>query len=167
MNHVAADEQGWCEALEPGTGTYALLLELPRSVRLRVGRLGLVTFDAPVYLYVGSAFGPGGLAARLGHHLRRAPRPHWHIDYLRRAASVADLWTTTDPRRLECVWLAAASHLRSARLVPGFGASDCRCTSHLVALPKPPRPAALRRHLRLLAPRCQPIRRHSCVSAIA
>jgi Uri superfamily endonuclease len=146
------------ERLSAGPGTYALLLELPVVSRLRVGRLGLVTFEAPVYLYSGSAFGPGGLAARLMHHLHPAPHPHWHIDYLRRAASVAQVWTTSDPRRLECVWSAAARSLRGAREVPGFGSSDCQCNSHLVALPRLPRRVTFRRQLDSLAPPCSPIR---------
>jgi Uri superfamily endonuclease len=144
-----------------GPGTYVLLLELPVASRLRVGRLGLIAFEAPVYLYSGSAFGPGGLSARLRHHLLPAPRPHWHIDYLRCSASVAGVWTTSDPRRLECAWSAAARSLRGAREIPGFGASDCRCSSHLVALPRLPRPAAFRRHLHSLDPPCSPIRHFS------
>ena len=140
-------------------GTYALLLELPGVTRLDVGGLGRLTFDAPVYLYAGSAFGPGGLAARLAHHLGRAARPHWHIDRLRRVARVSQVWMTTDERRLECAWSKAAASMRSARTVEGFGASDCRCVSHLVALPRAPSGSTFRRHLRGLAPRCGPIRR--------
>jgi Uri superfamily endonuclease len=138
-------------------GTYALLLELPASTSLRVGRLGLTTFEAPVYFYAGSAFGPGGLSARLMHHLLPSPKPHWHIDYLRIVASLTRVWTTADPRRLECAWSAAARSLRGAREVAGFGASDCRCTSHLVELPRIPRPSTFRRHLHELVPRCGPI----------
>ncbi|MBW2289032.1 MAG: GIY-YIG nuclease family protein [Deltaproteobacteria bacterium] len=142
-------------------GTYALLLELPAVSSLRVGRLGPMTFEAPVYLYSGSAFGPGGLAARLTHHLRTSPKPHWHIDYLRSIASVSRVWTTADPRRLECAWSAAARSLRGAREVAGFGASDCRCTSHLVELPRIPRCSTFRRHLHGLVPSCDPISRFS------
>jgi Uri superfamily endonuclease len=138
-------------------GTYALVLENPVVARLRVGCLGLVSFEAPVYLYVGSAFGPGGLSARLRHHLDPAKRPHWHIDYLRGGASLAEIWTTSDARRLECAWSEAARSLRGARGVVGFGATDCRCESHLVGLAARPRPAAFRRHLRSLVPRCDPI----------
>jgi Uri superfamily endonuclease len=142
-------------------GTYALLLELPAVASLRVGRLGLTTFKAPVYLYSGSAFGPGGLAARLTHHLLASAKPHWHIDYLRSVASVSRIWTTPDPRRLECAWSAAAQSLRGAREVIGFGASDCRCTSHLVELPRIPRRSTFRRHLHDLVPSCRPISLYS------
>ena len=51
-------------------GTYALVMLLARTTALSVGKLGPVTFNAGYYVYTGSAFGPGGLAARSGHHLR-------------------------------------------------------------------------------------------------
>ncbi len=157
--------------LPPHPGTYALLLELHGKSKVRVGRLGLTTFDAPVYLYSGSAFGPGGLPARLTHHLGLSEKPHWHIDYLRSAATVSQVWTTTDPRRLECAWAAAARSLRGAREVIGFGASDCRCASHLVELPRIPKRSTFRRYLRDLDPSCSPISQFSveprvCASAL-
>ena len=138
-------------------GTYALLLELPAISSLPVGRLGLTTFAAPVYFYSGSAFGPGGLSARIMHHLLPSSKPHWHIDYLRSVTSVTQVWTTTDPRRLECAWAAAARSLRGAREVAGFGASDCRCASHLVELPRIPMRSTFRRHLHGLVLSCRPI----------
>ena len=55
-------------------GTYALLLEIREPTELRVGRLGHIHFDSPFYLYFGSAFGPGGLGARLKHHLQPTGR---------------------------------------------------------------------------------------------
>ncbi len=138
-------------------GTYALLLQLPAVAQIRVGGLGPITFAPGVYFYAGSAFGPGGLAGRLKHHLAAAPRPHWHIDYLRSTASVAKIWTSSDPRRLECVWAAAAQCLRSAKEIPGFGASDCSCASHLMSLPRLPQRHAFRRHMHL-TPACAAIR---------
>ena len=125
--------------LSKAPGTYALILERPAPQHLRVGRLGPIEFGSAFYFYSGSAFGPGGLAARLGHHLRESPRPHWHIDFLRRSARIVEIWTTTDPRRLECAWFAAARSLRGARTIEGFGSSDCRqgCGSHLKKIPAP------------------------------
>lgn len=138
-------------------GTYALLLALRDPASVHVGKLGAAVFNAPFYLYAGSAFGAGGLAGRLAHHLRPASRPHWHVDHLRSVATVEQVWTTLDARRLECAWSAAAGALRGSRPVPGFGASDCGCASHLVALPGLPRPATFRRHLRDLVPSCSRI----------
>ena len=85
-----------------------------------------------VYIYVGSAWGPGGIRARVGRHLRGSPKPRWHIDYLRRIASPIVLWLAPDTH-LECAWaqyLLAQPDL--SVIVPRFGASDCSCTTHLV-----------------------------------
>ena len=53
---------------------------------VQIGRCGTLCAHPGFYVYVGGALGPGGLRARLSHHLRRAVRPHLHIDYLRRGA---------------------------------------------------------------------------------
>lgn len=111
-------------------GSYALILRLSRSRRIRVGRLGVLDFSAGHYLYVGSAFGPGGLRARIAHHLRRATRPHWHIDYLRRVCTVEDVWYV-EGKRMECVWAKRLQGSPGVSAVPGFGCSDCRCYAHL------------------------------------
>lgn len=133
--------------LPPDPGTYALILELRAPTEITVGRLGAIHFDAPFYLYVGSAFGPGGLVARLRHHLGSAKRPHWHIDYLRSAARIRDIWTTSDPRHMECAWYAAAARMHGSSSVAGFGSSDCTCPSHLVVLPHLPKRTAFQRFL--------------------
>jgi len=113
-------------------GTYVLVLRLARPAALEVGRLGCVEFPAGYYAYVGSALGPGGLAARLKHHLREAARPRWHIDYLRRAARPVEVWVSRDGRRREHAWVRAlAARPEIGRPVAGFGASDCRCGTHL------------------------------------
>jgi Uri superfamily endonuclease len=125
-------------------GTYALHLCLSLSALLSVGRLGEFIFPVGEYVYLGSAFGPGGLRARLGRHLRGDGNPHWHIDTLRAKARVrsyhfveqADGESYLGPVPLECQWSQALARANQAHvLVPGFGASDCRagCPAHLVA----------------------------------
>jgi Uri superfamily endonuclease len=144
--------------LDATQGTYALLLELEEPGELEVGRLGRIRFDSRFYLYFGSAFGPGGLGARLAHHLKAARRPHWHIDHLRRVAGVRGAWYTGESARLECTWVDAASALRGVSLVPGFGSSDCRCCSHLLAAARLPSLASFRRRLGALRPGCARVR---------
>ncbi len=114
-------------------GTYALLLRLDAPQAVTVGALGAWVFPRGWYLYLGSARGPGGLEARLGRHRRRGDkRFHWHIDYLRAVAALAQVWTYSDHARRECEWAAAAAALPGANVVaPRFGASDCRCPAHL------------------------------------
>jgi Uri superfamily endonuclease len=116
-----------------GKGIYVLILYLPHRRTIRIGRLGEFNFSGGYYAYVGSAFGPGGLAARLGHHLRRCRNPRWHIDYLRRQAGISEIWVTGQHRELEHTWAAMLPQMSASRMpVAGFGSSDCRCSSHLV-----------------------------------
>jgi Uri superfamily endonuclease len=109
-----------------------LILELGEKRRIEVGRLGTFLFVAGWYCYVGSAFGPGGVAARCNHHRRISPRPHWHIDHLRARCRLQEIWYSHDPEPLEHQWAELLGAARGARMpVPGFGASDCACPSHL------------------------------------
>ncbi len=68
-------------------GSYLLWLFLPRGADLTIGKLGCHHFSRGWYLYCGSAFGPGGLRARIGHHLKHSDKKHWHIDYLKSKAT--------------------------------------------------------------------------------
>jgi Uri superfamily endonuclease len=114
-------------------GTYVLLLHQKASQRIVVGALGAVEFPAGWYVYVGSAHGPGGLAARLARHRRRTKeRLHWHIDYIRKYMELVEVWTSSCDARQECEWAATVSALAGASVIaPRFGASDCRCAAHL------------------------------------
>lgn len=123
----------------PQAGLYALVCVLPQAVVLSVGRLGEVAFPAGWYVYVGSARGPGGLAARVGRHLRPAKQVHWHVDRLLAWAEVREVWARAGDAPSECAWAAALAQARAARRwPPGFGSSDCRCAGHLVAFPEIP-----------------------------
>ncbi len=135
------------DALGPVAGTYLLILALRSPTTIDVGGLGPIDFGSPFYLYAGSAFGPGGLRARVGRHLRIAGRSHWHVDYLRQAAEPRRVWYSTVDVRLECAWADAASALPGVSPVPRFGASDCRCRSHLFAAARLPGIAEFRRRL--------------------
>ena len=122
-------------------GTYVLVLHVENPCTIPVGRLGTVTLAPGFLLYVGSAFGPGGLAGRLAHHLRPAARPHWHIDYLRAALPVVEVWLCPGPQRLEHrVALALHAAPGSSIPLPRCGASGCTCPAHLFAFAR--RPAA-------------------------
>ncbi len=126
------------DQLPTASGSYVLLLELKRPRQLKVGRLGAVILPAGVYAYAGSAFGSGGLRARLGRHLRGDGSPHWHIDYVRAVAKVRMCFYTVSDIPLECAWSQALAALPGATLpVRGLGASDCQsgCGAHLIGLP--------------------------------
>jgi Uri superfamily endonuclease len=52
-------------------GTYALVLAAQKQRTISVGKLGILDVRPGFYVYVGSALGPGGLAARIGRHARQ------------------------------------------------------------------------------------------------
>ena len=118
--------------IEAQPGTYAVVLSATTGGLVQIGRLGKLRLQPGFYVYVGSALGPGGVRARLAHHLEPSSRPHWHIDYLRKHTALEEVWYCYGCARWEHQW---ARNLGMARgvCVPlaGFGASDCRCESHL------------------------------------
>ena len=111
-------------------GTYILLLTLPEPAELQIGRLRRMSFESGLHCYVGSALGPGGLAARLNRHASGAGQRHWHIDYLLPHARLLGALAREDPQRLECAWAAWAGEQAQA-CIRGFGSSDCTCPGHL------------------------------------
>jgi Uri superfamily endonuclease len=124
----------------PATGgTYAIALRVGAESQIRVGALGLWRFPSGVYLYVGSAWGPGGLRARVRRHLAGSGTQRWHIDYLRQHAAPLGAWLAPNAR-VECMWaswLADPTNLGlgpTTLIVPRFGASDCTCPAHLCYL---------------------------------
>ena len=124
-------------------GTYALLLDLEGDRTVVVGRLGRFCFPAGTYVYVGSARGPGGLAARVGRHLRRSKPLRWHVDHLRTCARPLAVWLVEGGRQRECLWASALAATPGASVpAPGFGASDCGCQAHLLHFPDVPDRAA-------------------------
>ena len=53
-------------------GTYVLILHLSEMQQVQIGKLCIYDFMPGHYGYVGSAFGPGGLAVRLKHFFGEA-----------------------------------------------------------------------------------------------
>ena len=113
-------------------GSYALLLYLPRRMSIAIGRLGCRNFKRGYYLYVGSAFGPGGIKARVQRHLAKDKKQHWHIDYFRSLAKMKAVWVDSSPIRREHQW-AQALLVSAVACSPidQFGCSDCTCPSHM------------------------------------
>lgn len=112
-------------------GAYLLLIDLP--VLIDFSRATLRgTFEPGFYVYAGSAYGPGGLRARIRRHMRRGKPSHWHVDTLTAAAQ--RIAAIPIEHGNEC---AVAEVMLGTRLfrpsLPGFGSSDCnRCISHLL-----------------------------------
>ncbi|MDP7529373.1 MAG: GIY-YIG nuclease family protein [Candidatus Marinimicrobia bacterium] len=113
-------------------GTYLLILENRKKITLSVGALGEISFPKGYYIYVGSAFGPGGLRGRLRHHISPVKQPRWHVDYLRPQMTLSEIWYTNDIKKREHDWAKALSSMPGTSIPKrGFGSSDCRCETHL------------------------------------
>lgn len=118
-------------------GTYVLVMENDACKKIRIGKRGHLQLNPGYYLYVGSAFGPGGILARTAHHQKVQDSPRWHIDYLRQYADLLEIWYSFDPQKREHEW-AGLLKLEMVVPMPGFGSSDCQCTSHLFFSPAKP-----------------------------
>lgn len=144
--------------LPPVGGSYVLLCESLEAGRVTIGRLGELALRPGWYAYVGSAFGPGGLRARVGRHLRPDKRLRWHFDYLRPHLLPRVVWFRAGPPRCEAQWAAALGRLPDAAIpLAGFGASDRPGSSHLFAFGR--RPALLHFKSLLGAP-CAAVAEH-------
>jgi len=147
--------------LPEAKGTYVLIAFVPQMKRLEVGRLGAYDLIPGFYAYVGSAFGAGGLRARLQHHLESVAQPHWHIDYLLRQAEPVEVWYALSDRKLEqhlARVLAESPAFRAA--IPRFGSSDYRRsrTTHLFYSKRRPSCRRLQQELDLVI--AEPVELH-------
>jgi sugar fermentation stimulation protein A len=116
-------------------GSYLLLLKLAHEARVDIGSLGRIRFPPGHYVYVGSAM--QNLSARVARHARRRKKLHWHVDYLRQAASHVVALPIRSSNRGECdVARAFAGVLGPGPA--GFGSSDCHCRAHLFWCPTDP-----------------------------
>ncbi|MFB6266502.1 MAG: DUF123 domain-containing protein [Halodesulfurarchaeum sp.] len=112
-------------------GTYTLLIELPVPRSITFGAAGVRELEAGWYAYTGSALGPGGFR-RVERHREIASGEretrHWHVDYLlgEGSSSLDAVWTT-EGSEAECEIAASIG----GEAIPGIGASDCTCDTHL------------------------------------
>lgn len=100
----AVNEEPGRMELPEDKGTYTLIVSVAQRRRLEIGRLGAFDIVPGFYAYVGSACGPGGIRARISHHMESTAAPHWHIDYLLGVATPIEVWFTVSDRKLEQDW---------------------------------------------------------------
>ncbi len=108
-------------------GSYVIVMRVARTIVVRVGALGLLTFPHGYYAYVGSAM--AGLRTRLLRHVSSKNTKRWHVDYLTEEATICSGIVCQSDERLECRLAEALK--ASFNSVPGFGCGDCVCQSHL------------------------------------
>jgi sugar fermentation stimulation protein A len=106
-----------------------LLLENPQDSTTAVGKLGDVHFPKGWYVYVGSAL--NSLDSPLKRHQRKRKKQFWHIDYVASTLMrVKKVYPIRRTNRIESELAQQREGVCDA-LVPGFGASDVRESSHL------------------------------------
>jgi Uri superfamily endonuclease len=124
--------------MKPEPGTYILVLKSNQRASVQIGRWGHLEIQRGYYTYVGSAFGPGGVSARVSRHLREDKSKRWHIDYLREVTVPVSVWYSHDPDHLEHDWATVLSRMTGTVPINGLGCSDCRCDAHLFFSSKKP-----------------------------
>jgi len=110
-------------------GSYILLFSAQTDFAVKVGKFGRCEFKAGAYAYCGSAFGPGGLRARLTRHIRKRKKKHWHIDYVRPHLSIEKILTSGEAGD-ECRWSTWLIQSGIGFPIKNFGSSDCACAGH-------------------------------------
>ena len=112
-------------------GSYILFIRINQIIPVII-RNKIVQLKSGYYLYVGSAFGAGGLSSRLHRHIRKIKKKHWHIDQITMSqySSVEGIGISID-KRSECEISHVFSRMESIIPIKGFGNSDCdTCKSH-------------------------------------
>jgi sugar fermentation stimulation protein A len=118
-------------ASKADAGLYLLILKIPAAFSAPVGALRTIHFKAGMYVYCGSA--RRNLSHRLARHLKREKKMRWHIDYLTASEKVVieHVRVFSSMAKTECSLNLQLQKMTGAEPVPGFGCSDCSCSSHL------------------------------------
>lgn len=119
-------------ACPSGPGAYVVAIAIAAPLAIRLGAAASPLLRPGRYLYCGSAYGPGGLQARLARHFRKDKSIRWHVDQLTTAGEVKGAWAIALGN--ECVLVERLGFLPVP--IEGFGATDCaHCRSHLLRWP--------------------------------
>nr|WP_090889163.1 GIY-YIG nuclease family protein [Evansella caseinilytica] len=112
---------------------YLLVLKLESTCSIVIGKRGQLYFQAGMYVYVGSA--KRNIESRIARHLQQDKKKRWHLDYFRPHAEVLQVFTLP-LHNGECALKEFIQQQCIGRAVGNkFGASDCRCDSHLLKIP--------------------------------
>ncbi len=115
-------------------GAYALLVGLCAPWNPGIRSLSDRALAPGLYIYCGSAYGPGGLRARVARHLRVRKPVRWHVDRLTGHGQVEGVAVRIGGH--ECDLVDAFMARGASVALAGFGSSDCRrCPAHLLAAP--------------------------------
>ena len=117
--------------MDTKAGTYVLVLRNRSNRAVEIGQWGTLDLSPGYYLYIGSAFGPGGVFSRVARHCRKEKRKHWHIDFLREKTILIAVWVDHSPFKLEHDWAKDVVKMGGISPIRGFGCTDCQCDAHL------------------------------------
>lgn len=109
---------------------YAVFLYTEEDITIQIGALGCFTFIKGQYVYVGSA--KRNLLKRVERHYKIDKVKRWHLDYLRPYCQITKIESFQDSEG-ECS-LAAEFAKKGEIWIKNFGASDCKCSGHLIRL---------------------------------
>ena len=115
--------------LDFNSGIYVLEIYLEAEKELNIGALGDFKFPSGYYYYCGTA--QKNLISRLKRHLSTDKKLYWHIDYVLAAGNITRIFTWPQKRSFECSLAQNFVNKDADIIVPGFGSSDCNCSSHL------------------------------------
>ena len=118
------------------SGTYLLFLHISENITIDI-REEEIELERGFYIYVGSAFGAGGLTSRLHRHIRKQKKKHWHIDQvtMHKASDILGIAVSINQKK-ECEIYQTINKLNEFSPILGFGNSDCKnkCESHFLKL---------------------------------
>lgn len=117
------------------SGCYQLKLEIKENMSLKIGALGICSFEKGNYVYTGSAM--KNLSKRVARHRRKEKKLHWHIDYLlvHSAVELSETVVFPSENREECIRNQELINEGAEAVILKFGASDCKiCPSHLLKI---------------------------------
>ncbi len=109
------------------SGIYALFIENPKDMDLKVGSLGLVHFPWGYYVYIGSA--QKNLRKRIERHYSKEKKMKWHIDYFLQHAYLVGHFYLELPK--SCEEQVAIEMAKREKFIKNFGSSDSKAKSHL------------------------------------
>jgi Uri superfamily endonuclease len=132
---LVQNDENASRLLPKAGGAYILLIDVVKPQTLPQKRFAGTVLEPGTYLYCGSAYGPGGLNARVLRHFKPEKKIRWHVDVLTSggAGRVTAAWIEEggDECRLSAMLCESE---RVAIPVPGFGSSDCAlCPTHLLS----------------------------------
>ena len=115
---------------------YILIIELqtPKTFFFKPLKKEII-LPPGLYIYIGSAHGPGGVRARLLRHLSKNKKIKWHIDLLtvERDVEVKGSLILRKDNRKECdlvIDLLKSNYFEIP--VKKFGSTDTKCVTHLL-----------------------------------